>query len=752
MSGLKRPAGSEPSTSAPPEKKRERERDGGGGGGEEGGRTTVETVIKVGGVSSTEELDVRALQVRNRKLAETLDQRQLIEDELRETIERLERRQATDDASLLILNRYWSQFDENIRLIIHRYDLDSELSDLLSDRKALDPSERKSLEPSDPEPDSDSNPERGSVREREREERGEGRERRRGQRRGGALAPLSFLATLASSSSDEMEAALQERVESSHRLTERVLEICDSFHSATMRLGGDIADSDRFPDAVRELNSLLSRENQRLEQLRDSLQEKHSSLSSQFSVLGMQVEADRRVSELQSRIEDLQWDIDSLSDVSPLSFEEMNSDLEENRELAENRLSELQKLKQDLHQINSENSNMKVQLVSKAQVVVKECSEYRCLQSQFSVLYNESLQHKAQLDEARSRLQGTRGIRLRQLDHMEHDELSLQKKLRTEVIQLEDTLAQVRKEYEMLRIEFEQTLAANEQAGPINREMRHLISSLQNHNQHMKGEVQKYKRRLRDAHTELSQARAQRGSALLQPQSSMELDLKDDTSCSPLTLTPSTSCDLSMKAEPDSGPRSGDLIPSLSCLSPGLVGTATVKAEPVLEGEGPVQGGGSVVKEEERERGMGKGGGVGVKEERERPHSQSEEPDRAGGGAKPSRKEQEQLKVVRAELKKAQESQKEMKLLLDMYRSAPKEQRDKVQLMAAESFWKAEIEALSQRLRELEERERREGKKMADEDALRKMRSVEEQREHLTKKLSIAKQVRLFCLSLQGRE
>lgn len=41
----------------------------------------------------------------------------------------------------------------------------------------------------------------------------------------------------------------------------------------------------------------------------------------------------------------------------------------------------------------------------------------------------------------------------------------MQKKLRTEVIQLEDTLAQVRKEYEMLRIEFEQNLAANEQAG-----------------------------------------------------------------------------------------------------------------------------------------------------------------------------------------------------------------------------------------------------------------------------------------------
>lgn len=49
----------------------------------------------------------------------------------------------------------------------------------------------------------------------------------------------------------------------------------------------------------------------------------------------------------------------------------------------------------------------------------------------------------------------------------QNDEVSLQRKVRTEVIQLEDTLAQVRKEYEMLRIEFEQTLAANEQAGKL---------------------------------------------------------------------------------------------------------------------------------------------------------------------------------------------------------------------------------------------------------------------------------------------
>lgn len=144
--GNKRAAG-EPGPSAPPEKK----------AGVEDSGTTVET-IKLGGVSSTvcllcilplnllvfliweencltplmslvnwfvrnmpltcasaqEELDIRTLQTKNRKLAEMLDQRQAIEDELREHIEKLERRQATDDASLLIINRYWNQVS-NVR-------------------------------------------------------------------------------------------------------------------------------------------------------------------------------------------------------------------------------------------------------------------------------------------------------------------------------------------------------------------------------------------------------------------------------------------------------------------------------------------------------------------------------------------------------------------------------------------------------------------------------------------------------------
>lgn len=45
------------------------------------------------------------------------------------------------------------------------------------------------------------------------------------------------------------------------------------------------------------------------------------------------------------------------------------------------------------------------------------------------------------------------------------------------------------------------------------------------------------------------------------------------------------------------------------------------------------------------------------------------------------------------------------------------------------------------RIRELEEKEKKESKKMADEDALRKIKLAEEQIEHLQKKLAATKQV-----------
>ncbi|XP_007499705.1 E3 ubiquitin-protein ligase BRE1A [Monodelphis domestica] len=729
MSGIgnKRAAG-EPGTSVPPEKKAAVEDSG----------TTVET-IKLGGVSSTEELDIRTLQTKNRKLAEMLDQRQAIEDELREHIEKLERRQATDDASLLIVNRYWSQFDENIRIILKRYDLEQGLGDLLTERKALVVPE--------PEPDSDSNQERKDDR-----ERGEGLE-----------PAFSFLATLASSTSEEMESQLQERVESSRRAVSQIVTVYDKLQEKVDLLFRKLNSGDALvvEEAVQELNSFLSHENGRLQELADLLQEKHRTMSQEFSKLQSKVEtAESRVSVLETMIDDLQWDIDKIRKreqrlnrhlaevlervnskgykvygagsslyggtitINARKFEEMNAELEENKELAQNRLCELEKLRQDLEEVTAHNEKLKVELRSAVEEVVKETPEYRCMQSQFSVLYNESLQLKAHLDEARTLLHGTRGTHQRQVELIERDEVSLHKKLRTEVIQLEDTLAQVRKEYEMLRIEFEQTLAANEQAGPINREMRHLISSLQNHNHQLKGEVLRYKRKLREAQSDLSKTRLRSGSGLLQSQSSTE-DPKEEP--------------MEIKQEPEDS--------STQTLAPRAAQEEVNETKAKRDEEERERERREKEREREKEKEKEREREKEKEREREKQKQKDSEKDRESGKEKEKgkhedgrKKEAELIKQLKAELKKAQESQKEMKLLLDMYRSAPKEQRDKVQLMAAEKKAKAELEDLRQRLKDLEDKEKKESKKMADEDALRKIKAVEEQIEYLQKKLAVAKQ------------
>ncbi|XP_041267570.1 LOW QUALITY PROTEIN: E3 ubiquitin-protein ligase BRE1A-like [Onychostruthus taczanowskii] len=263
-------------------------------------------------------------------------------------------------------------------------------------------------------------------------------------------------------------------------------------------------------------------------------------------------------------------------------FEEMNAELEENKELAGNRLNELEELRQDLEEVTTQNEKLKVQ-------------------------FSESVTPLA--------AQGVGDTVWPPLEI--RDEVSLHKKLRTEVIQLEDTLAQVRKEYEMLRIEFEETLAANEQA----------VSGL--HSVAVLCYQNKMNHELLHVHV---------GDERILP------------GCGAGCVTVWLCC----------------CVLSVVCL----------------------------------------------------PFS-----------------------------RKAQESQKEMKLLLDMYRSAPKEQRDKVQLMAAEKKAKAELEELRQRVKELEDKEKKESKKMADEDALRKIRAVEEQIEYLQKKLAMAKQEEEALLS-----
>nr|KAF6442154.1 ring finger protein 40 [Rousettus aegyptiacus] len=517
--GNKRTAGD--GGSGPPEKKLSRE---------EKTTTTLIEPIRLGGISSTEEMDLKVLQFKNKKLAERLEQRQACEDELRERIEKLEKRQATDDATLLIVNRYWAQLDETVEALLRHHENQEELSSGTEVPGTQEGPTRDETPLSEP----------GTS---------ELRETLPMKLRPPLSEPaLAFVVALGASSNEEVELQLQDRmefskaavsrvVEASDRLQRRVEELCQRMYSR--------GDSEPPGEVARAQTRELGRENRRLQDLATQLQEKHHRISLEYSELQDKVtSAETKVLEMETTVEDLQWDIEKLRKreqklnkhlaealeqlnsgyyvsgsssgfqggqitLSMQKFEMLNAELEENQELANSRMAELEKLQAELQGAVRTNERLKVALRSLPEEVVRETGEYRMLQAQFSLLYNESLQVKTQLDEARGLLLATKNSHLRHIEHMESDELGLQKKLRTEVIQLEDTLAQVRKEYEMLRIEFEQNLAANEQAGPINREMRHLISSLQNHNHQLKGDAQRYKRKLREVQAEIGKLRAQ---------------------------------------------------------------------------------------------------------------------------------------------------------------------------------------------------------------------------------------------------
>uniref|UniRef100_A0AAA9TTK9 E3 ubiquitin protein ligase n=1 Tax=Bos taurus TaxID=9913 RepID=A0AAA9TTK9_BOVIN len=652
--GNKRAAGD--GGSGPPEKKLSRE---------EKTTTTLIEPIRLGGISSTEEMDLKVLQFKNKKLAERLEQRQACEDELRERIEKLEKRQATDDATLLIVNRYWAQLDETVEALLRHHESQGELS---SGTEAPGTQEG---------PTRDETPltEPGTS---------ELREPLPMQLRPPLSEPaLAFVVALGASSSEEVELQLQGRmefskaavsrvVEASDRLQRRVEELCQRVYSR--------GDSEPPGEAARARTRELGRENRRLQDLATQLQEKHHRISLEYSELQDKVtSAETKVLEMETTVEDLQWDIEKLR----------KREQKLNKHLAE-----------ALEQLNS------------GYYVSGSSSGFQGGQITLSM--------------------------------QKSDELGLQKKLRTEVIQLEDTLAQVRKEYEMLRIEFEQNLAANEQAGPINREMRHLISSLQNHNHQLKGDAQRYKRKLREVQAEIAKLRAQASGSthsipsLGHPEdSSLSAPVpgKEEGGPGPVGAPDTRKEMASMPgaALTTSSAKKEDVVASeeeTQALTPGAQGPSSrgreLEARPkreLREREGPVLGPPSVASALSRA---------------DREKAKVEEV---------KRKESELLKGLRVELKKAQESQKEMKLLLDMYKSAPKEQRDKVQLMAAERKAKAEVDELRGRIRELEERDRRESKKIADEDALRRIRQAEEQIEHLQRKLGATKQEEEALLS-----
>ncbi|KAB0804547.1 hypothetical protein PPYR_01517 [Photinus pyralis] len=683
----------------------------------------------IGPVSTLEEMDIKVLQFQNKKLAQRIEQRLRTESELRQRIEQLEKRQMQDDAVLNVVNRYWNQLNEDIRVLLQRFDAETS-----------DESENKN----------------------ENE------------------ATTSFLTQLSTWDKEELDDKLANRVQVSKRAVAKVIQAFDRLmqrnEKITSVLKGELEgqEAPTIDEVVRNANIDAQAENRNLQALNTSLHEKYHTISLKMSELQDSVTAkETETAELKNQIDDLQYELEKVrcrndklenhlaeaieklktyhqlhgdqekdttqqvkptiqSGVSQAKLEDLTKEVEEWRELANNRLQELDKLHQQHRETLKEVEKLKMDIRQLPESVIVETTEYKCLQSQFSVLYNESMQLKTQLDEARQQLQSSKNAHLRNIEMMESEELMAQKKLRQEVMQLEDLLAQLRKEYEMLRIEFEQNLAANEQTGPINREMRHLITSLQNNTTQLKGEVHRYKRKYKEANAEIPKLRKEieelntklsvQQTACQDSKENIKQEIKEEESTSGET----------MQIKEESA--------NASCIK--------------KEGEEEVE----VTEEQEGDKDKGTGASSSPTSKKDGAVKQDKGAVKKDPGVKTDKDhrdaqrtkeakilENEVIRDLKAQLKKALNEQKEMKLLLDMYKGVSKEQRDKVQLMAMEKKLRGEIEDMRQQLKKMQfyfqESKREERKKLADDEALRKIKQLEEQKYELQKQVQSQKPI-----------
>jgi E3 ubiquitin-protein ligase BRE1 len=125
------------------------------------------------------------------------------------------------------------------------------------------------------------------------------------------------------------------------------------------------------------------------------------------------------------------------------------------------------------------------------------------------LIVNDNLKLKQALDESRNLVESSRNTFQRQLEQMETEELTLQKRLGNELMLSEEQIIQIRKENDLLRIEYEQNVAANEQTGPINKEMRSLITTLQTKNKLLNSDSIRTKKRFEELQLELERYKKQ---------------------------------------------------------------------------------------------------------------------------------------------------------------------------------------------------------------------------------------------------
>lgn len=261
--------------------------------------------LQLGAVSNLDELEVKTLKFQNHKLGQRLNHRLVIEEELRGRIDQLEKRQTQDDAVINVIHRYWNQLNEDMRILLQRFDAET-----------------------------------GDEEEKNEE----------------SEATTSFLNQLATWHKQELDEKLASRVQVSQRAVGKIIQVFDHMIQRNERLSKAIRGDDDTPngevqspsessedkssekkdktaedstanekeaseksdpkekptidDQVKDWNAQLVKENKSLHRLNTSLHEKNHFLSLKQAEFEELINAEKiKNEELQNKLDDLEYEL-----------------------------------------------------------------------------------------------------------------------------------------------------------------------------------------------------------------------------------------------------------------------------------------------------------------------------------------------------------------------------------------------------------------------------------------------------------
>ncbi|MCP9258125.1 hypothetical protein DINM_001436 [Dirofilaria immitis] len=491
--------------------------------------------VRICSVSGTSDIDAKVLAVQHYKLSERFRLKERQTTQLQHRVEQLESRQAQDDAMMCTINRFWNLFDENVRTLLQRFDAETAVE--------------------------------GEIK-MECEE------------------TKSFLAKLAHWDDGETEEKLKQRVEFSRRAISKLIQVFDHITQRNGKIAEMIAScsttdeisddgastSDGRPTVNAMLvkrNAELSEENVKLQKMITKLQSENHSLSSKVSAQEDKLTIiDTRKQEMNNSLEEMKYELEkamrreckldfrlaeyvkkthelemnllkvsttngpnntnntkvdapATASVNKSKLEEMEQNLEIQTELAAARLQELQEML-------DKNKNLTKQLKNIPTEIIRTSIEYTTLQSQFSSLFTEANQMRQQIETAKSQLAALRSAHSKQIEVMESEECQAREQMQDTMNRHEEELYQVRREYEMLRLEFEQNLSANEQSGPLNKEIRLMLASAKAENQQLKQEANRFKRKWKEAVSSLAKCNKELESERRYRERCLLIEIEDD--------------------------------------------------------------------------------------------------------------------------------------------------------------------------------------------------------------------------------